>query len=325
MKLSLIVTAYNLEIDILLRCINSINEFIKNNDYFVEVIVIDDGSEVFFSEQYKETLKEFDIHYVRKNNGGVSSARNLGLKLATGDYITFIDGDDYISSDCIEIENFAETDLLILDMLLEENATRKLVRYNFIDKNTHYLNDFVNELIASDNMNSACAKFFKKKIIDENEITFDESMNTAEDQAFVIDYIQQIQRIKYINSIFYHYVRHSSSGEKRGLGNVKKTVTSLEKIRRKKISLVNDDENLIKVINSLYIEKLFRGIVFLKELNIEKYDKLFSEYAKVVDNRINFKAKIEKFILIGNKSYIFKGILCLKKVRDIVFSWRKRL
>lgn len=322
MKLSLVVTVYNLEIDILSRCIESINSFIRNNDYFVEVIVIDDGSKIEFSKQYEKYLSKANICYVRKNNGGVSSARNLGLKMASGDYITFVDGDDYISDNTITMENFIKTDLLIFDMSLEEKGTKKIVPYKYMDKNAHSTDNLVNELLVSDNMNSACSKFFKMRILKENGVIFDESMNTAEDQAFVIDYVQKIQNIKYIDSVFYHYVRHVSSSEKRGFNDVEKSVKSLEKIRRKKNNLTSNEE-LIKITNSLYINKLFRGALLLEKKGVKKYKKFICEYAKSVGSEINFSAKVQKFILIGESSLILKMILCLKKVKDGVVYWRK--
>ena len=100
MKLvSVIVPCYNGEKDIE-RCLNSIvNQTYKK----IEVIVVDDGSKDNSKELIKEYVNNYpNVNYYYKKNGGLSSARNFGLKKATGDYIAFVDSDDYIDLKMLE-------------------------------------------------------------------------------------------------------------------------------------------------------------------------------------------------------------------------------
>ena len=97
---SVIIPAYNIE-RYISRCLDSIMAQTYNN---LEIIVIDDGSK----DQTAEILDDYQkrdsrIIVVHKENGGVSSARNNGLDIATGDYISFVDGDDLIESNMYEI------------------------------------------------------------------------------------------------------------------------------------------------------------------------------------------------------------------------------
>ena len=97
-KISIIVPVYNLE-NYLERCVRSLLQQSYNN---LEVILVDDGSTDNSSEMCdilcKEDGRVFCIH---KKNGGLSSARNIGLDAASGDYILFVDGDDYIHPDMV--------------------------------------------------------------------------------------------------------------------------------------------------------------------------------------------------------------------------------
>ena len=97
-KISVIIPVYNQEKNIE-KCLNSIlNQLYKN----IEIIVVDDGSTDNTKYIYKKYMnKDTRIKFIYQNRGGVSKARNLGLKNITGEYITFVDADDYIDNDLI--------------------------------------------------------------------------------------------------------------------------------------------------------------------------------------------------------------------------------
>lgn len=98
--ISVIVPIYNVE-KYLARCVDSIvNQTYKN----LEIILVDDGSPdrcPQMCDDYAE--KDRRIKVVHKNNGGLSDARNAGMAVATGEYISFIDGDDYVSDDFLNV------------------------------------------------------------------------------------------------------------------------------------------------------------------------------------------------------------------------------
>ena len=98
-KVSVIVTVYNTEKYVEECIISLINQTYKN----IEVILIDGGSTDKTPEICHEYEKEYEnIRVVHKENEGVSAARNRGIEEATGDYILFVDGDDWIDFDCVE-------------------------------------------------------------------------------------------------------------------------------------------------------------------------------------------------------------------------------
>ena len=100
MLVSVVVPVYNVSLELLHRCIESVRHQAGND---VEIIIIDDGSDQNNSDLYRKICNEYyDTHYYRQTNSGPSVARNLGVKKAQGEYILFLDSDDYITDKCIE-------------------------------------------------------------------------------------------------------------------------------------------------------------------------------------------------------------------------------
>ena len=96
-RLSIIIPVYNSG-KYLEKCISSIK---RNKCEEYEIIIIDDGSNDGTSEICDKYSDEFQIKVIHQKNSGVSNARNRGLKLARGEYITFVDSDDYVSPDYV--------------------------------------------------------------------------------------------------------------------------------------------------------------------------------------------------------------------------------
>lgn len=100
MLVSVVVPVYNVSLELLHRCIESVRHQAGND---VEIIIIDDGSDQNNSDLYRKICNEYcDTHYYRQTNSGPSVARNLGVKKAQGEYILFLDSDDYITDKCVE-------------------------------------------------------------------------------------------------------------------------------------------------------------------------------------------------------------------------------
>lgn len=114
MLISIVIPVYDVSEQLLLRCLNSVLSQIDNDD---EIVVVDDGSDIEKSETY-DRISRIDerIHYIRQENGGPSSARNNGVLNAEGEYIFFMDSDDYLVDGCIEqakgIINTAHPDIV---------------------------------------------------------------------------------------------------------------------------------------------------------------------------------------------------------------------
>lgn len=166
---SIIIPVYKVE-QYIYRCLNSvINQTYKK----VEIILIDDGSPdncPHICDEYAE--KDSRIKVIHKMNGGLSDARNIGLKHVTGDYIFFVDSDDFIHERTVEyLVELAErykADIVQCDRELGERDTFTSDAFNQADKVNQYNNCTIFE--SSQNNVIICAKLYKKSVWDEIEM-----------------------------------------------------------------------------------------------------------------------------------------------------------
>lgn len=178
MKVSIIIPAYNAS-KYIKRCIASLlNQTYKN----IEIIVVNDGS----TDNTLEMAKQFDITVLDKENGGVSSARNMGLKIATGDYICFVDADDYVEKNYIEsvINVIKENnyDIIETPLLFEASFKNKIAYYTeYKIEGERKLNLFDQEYFNNE-LRYVIGVFYKKEII--RDIYFDENVRCYEDGMF---------------------------------------------------------------------------------------------------------------------------------------------
>ena len=215
MKVSIIVPVYNAE-SVLHYCVDSIlNQTFK--DY--ELILVDDGStdgSGALCDEYALTNENVLVKHME--NQGVSVARNTGIELAKGEYICFVDSDDYVEKDFLqEMVGKAEEGF---DFVLtayqwvddyNHNAFKTVIykekeSYSVIDKNS--LMDLSSLVLLSQPWN----KLFKRKIIIENNIRMPEDISLGEDTVFVYRYLSSIINHKFlvINKLLYNYFSNSS-------------------------------------------------------------------------------------------------------------------
>ena len=204
--ISVIIPAYNSDKTIA-RCVNSIlGQTYKN----FELIIVDDGSNDYTESICRElTKKDVRVFYYKKINGGVSSARNYGIKMAKGKYVCFVDSDDYVKDSYLSIlaRNSSEDVMPICGI---KNIT-KLRSYCYRFKNElidcNYFSSI--KLLSKTNLiNSPTNKLYKK----ENIIApFDESINIGEDFLFNLLYLRRIKYIKSVKKCPYVYDRTNES------------------------------------------------------------------------------------------------------------------
>ena len=207
-KVSIIVPVYNGE-KVIGRCLDSI---LKQDQRDIEVIVIDDGSVDNSYEIISDYAKKDErIVAIHKENGGVSSTRNKALDLAKGEYIQFIDVDDWLP--------FDSTKLLLRSM--EENDVELVVGdfYRVIDNKTSKKGTFkkggvITRNLYADKMMLSPADFYygvlwnklyKKSIIDEYHIRMDEDIDYCEDVIFNLEYLLHTEKIYILKSPVYYY------------------------------------------------------------------------------------------------------------------------
>lgn len=209
--ISIIVPFYNADSTIL-RCAESI---MKQTFESFEVIFVNDGSSEF-AGGITELSKKFTV--INKKNGGVSSARNYGLNSAKGKYIVFCDADDFIEPYYLEdlmrgVDQNADISYVGIasynldteikdahittfkndDIELDAIDSLKIVRYNLLAVGYPY------------------GKLYKRSIIEENEIRFDERINNHEDHLFYLDYLRYCNSAHIESRVSYYYTyRHCS-------------------------------------------------------------------------------------------------------------------
>lgn len=206
--ISVVVPMYNCE-GTIKKCINSIiHQTYKN----IEIVVVDDGS-TDNTCSICETLKEDDdrIVIIKKENGGVSSARNIGIKQSTGKFITFVDADDYIKDNYIETlyKNVGNNDLIISNAIIEKNGIsknfNKVLRAKSVDRNRALKMLFSDICFQS----TPWGKLYRTDLV--KRIQFNESMRIAEDHEFLIKYINLSDSIKLIPYYGYVYMINEGS------------------------------------------------------------------------------------------------------------------
>lgn len=210
MKLvSVVIPFYNSE-KTLDRCIQSVVLQEYSN---LDIILIDDGS-TDESEKIcqKYLIKEYRIRYFYQENQGVSSARNYGIDVAKGDYILFIDSDDYIDSNMIS-ELLENMDISICGYstyyIEEKKEISYITNYNELKKMDIKRDKFLKHLgYWMLNLNIICMpwnKLFNLKKIRDNNLYFPYEISYGEDLIFNLNYFNIMETVSFIPECLYHY------------------------------------------------------------------------------------------------------------------------
>ena len=207
MTISIIIPVYNAS-QYLSNCIDSI---ISQTYQDIELILIDDGSTDNSGEICDSYAKEDSKIIVQhKLNGGVSSARNLGLSIARGEYITFVDSDDYLKKDYLKnLLNASlkyDADLVQAGFQKCTESCVEEVKCTSIDFATSSIDEILKHLRGF-----CCSKLFRNSVIRENQLTFDEELTLAEDLCFVLKYCEFAKRIAFIHNTDYCYLTNQNS------------------------------------------------------------------------------------------------------------------
>ena len=231
MKISVIVLVYNVE-NYLEKCLNSlVNQTLEE----IEILVINDGSTDDSQKIIDEFQKKFPqkIKVFSKENGGLSDARNFGIDRATGNFLAFVDSDDYVSENMLQemydlaIKNEAELVICNLQKVDEHgNVTQKLTQIpNFSEK----IDMEKNFSVFSDLSYFACNKIFKKELFDGKR--FQKGMH-FEDIELIPQILLQCKILAKTDAFHYQYLERinsiSKSHTERGL-DILKAVKNVEK------------------------------------------------------------------------------------------------
>lgn len=215
MKLiSIVIPIYNVIEYLNATIMSAINQTNKN----IEIILVDDGStdgSADLCDIYQK--KDSRIKVIHKENGGLSSARNAGAKIATGDYIMLLDGDDFLSLDAVErlvnvlekypsdVIQFEYTEVETEDRL-DKNCQQRIFSETIEQAHTPY--EFFERLYAKGGVYaSGCTKLFKKELI--QSIPFRNIRH--EDEMWCTEAFQHEMTVTYISDVLYYYVMRENS------------------------------------------------------------------------------------------------------------------
>ncbi len=216
-KVSIIIPVYNAEKRLKKLIDGCISQTYEN----IEIVLIDDGSTDNSAEICKEYEKSYEnVKYFHKENGGVSSARNLGIEKATGKYIFFLDSDDIIDGNVIEslANKYSEYSLTSVRMIekygQKENKIQRVDRYE--------TNKSVPAILANELQGFVCGYLFERTKCPK----FETRTAYCEDTLFLIDYINE-NKIKNLCFLpvekgLYYYVQNDNSMTNRKIDVFKK-------------------------------------------------------------------------------------------------------
>jgi glycosyltransferase involved in cell wall biosynthesis len=324
-KISCIVPVYNAS-KYLNQCVDSILNQTYSN---FELLLINDGSTDNSGEicDLKASSDErIQVYHIK--NKGVSSARNTGIKESKGEYICFIDSDDWINQNTF-LEIFKNlinnnTDFVIWGMKLRyANYAKEL---NVPNCNYYSKLDDIRLLLVKIDLagllESPCNKLYSNIIIKKNNLFFDEEVSYLEDMKFNCNYIQKINSISSINNPFYNYRKeiNSSSLSKNYPLNLVELTQEINSLR---IKLFSPFLGSYKDEYTLFLKSLLDRAKM--SLNIEMYSKNMTSKMRKHNwdmllksyNKNSFKNTKIKFLLMLNNSYIidfaFRIIYSIKK------------
>lgn len=310
-KFSLIIPAYNVE-KYIKKCLDSVLNQTYNN---YEIIIVNDGSTDNTSkilESYKSNKK---IKIINQENKGLSNARNTGVSNAKGDYILFIDSDDFIEKELLEILNktIKDEDLIRFQIRILDETNKIIKEYK--EETFNNLNgiEAFNKLSKYNLVELAVCYAYKKDTFLKNNYKFEEK-TYHEDFGLIPYIIISSKKVTSINYIGYNYLQRKNSI----MNN-----TDYENEIKKSNDVLKHYKNLIKwsqnIEGDLTIYKSFiANSVILKSLNLKEKDyknyiKKLKEY-KVYDNLLtnNKENKIKKILIKISPKLYYKIIRGLK-------------
>lgn len=217
---SIIIPVYNKE-QYLSQTLDSV---INQNFDSMEIILINDGSKDNSVNICKEYAEKCDkIVFVDQENSGASASRNNGLNIARGKYILIVDADDEIAPGMIEkmvtIAEENSLDLVCCNFTTISSNNQEDFVYSY-DKNKVLNRDYlikyiIPNTIGLDNKMSAlgyhCSLLYRKKMIDDNNIRYDEKQTKEEDKPFIVKCLAVAQSIYFVEDCFYRYIKRENS------------------------------------------------------------------------------------------------------------------
>ncbi|WP_302630656.1 glycosyltransferase family 2 protein [uncultured Clostridium sp.] len=301
MKVSVIIAAYNIE-KYIQRCIESV---VNQSEREIEIIIVNDGS-TDNTLNIINKVNELDdrIIVINKKNQGLIEARKTGLKYANGEFILFLDGDDWLENNCIEelykTANDKKADVVLYNAYMVYDD-RKEIFDTFIEK---FIDDIkknpVKNLLLLNISPTIWSKFIKKSFLEENNIEFPQNISYAEDLAAVLNIFINKPKIVCNEKRFYNYYQRNDSISNKISSKVLEIDDAIQFIKEKLVEMniyyENKEEFEYTVFRHLLISKILRFNYLYPERK-----KVFQQYkARNID--INKNKYIIRDLSYGNRN-----------------------
>lgn len=213
--ISFIVPVYNVPERFLAKCINSIINQTYSN---IEIIIVDDGS-TDDSAQICDEFQQRDnrIKVIHQKNTGLSGARNTGFFKTRGEYISFVDGDDWIEQNyCEKMIKFSGYDVIISKIIKDYGKEQKYLEYEFFEKqvfdstNQVFLQSKILDFKA--NISGVYAKLIRRDFLSRHNIIHDVMLKQgAEGIEYNFRLFGSVESVIFIDDYFYHYMYNDNS------------------------------------------------------------------------------------------------------------------
>lgn len=284
-KISIIIPVHNSE-KYLDQCIESI---LSQTYHALQIICVNDGSSdgsLYILEQHAEADSRITVE--SQSNQGVSAARNRGLEIATGEYIGFVDSDDWIEPTMVDTLLTAllrkETDLAICSVTQHDDdkkgepmARRSFPNQSFLEPTECH--EFVDRFSRGEFDFANWNKLFRRSIIENHKIRFNHDLHIGEDFLFNLRYITHAQSFVILESQLYHYRIHGGSlwhtnDETRWLEHCKRTNALIHSIDNGEVQLTQKLE-----IHLVQHSTIFNALPSLVQY-LKRNDLLFTKKAR---------------------------------------------
>jgi len=311
--ISVIIPVYNAE-TWLEKCLDSITaQTVFEN---LEVVLIDDGSSdrsAGIIDDYAGRHKNVVVRHIE--NGGVSNARNTGLDLAQGEYIAFIDADDYVDADYFEhlINEMDDTCDMVCSGFMAEYTDKSIVRCCREKKELDAEEAVKAFLIGGELEPNSTDKLFRRKLL--QELRFDRSLVIAEDKYFIYCYLEKVRRIRMVPEAKYHYVMNDSSACRKRFSA--KKFDSLVVAERISSDISVSRPHLKELAECMAIDVKCR---VLGEIYRDRVQREFPEEVKKLKRDIR-KFSLMKKVRISNKKHTLA--LAAAKISPYLYSFLK--
>lgn len=320
---SVIVPVYNTQ-DYLNNCIDSILEQSYKN---IEIILIDDGStdqSAKICDQYATIDNR--VRVIHQNNSGVSNARNTGLEQSNGSYITFIDSDDTIDKDFIDVlyngfDNSIDMTVCSFDIVKVQhdpdlrNSICEVGARKVLSKDEAIETVLRGELFGG----HSCNKMFRKKVLE--NIKFQDNIHICEDMLFVIEYLLKSNNVLYIEKPLYRYYIRDNSATHGTMSDNKITAFNSFDIIEEKIKKTYGEQfsSLVNRNRILWVFYCYNILTYDKS-NRKRYNSILKEKFKNYKSKClhSKKMMLKIFLLSINTNMYYLAVRVSEMIKKVV-------